>query len=601
MTRVRALAWPLCLWLVVMAVAGFFVAQGQDAEREGLIERTQSRAETGSEFVAAYVDDIFKTEQRLAAEVLQPGWQASDFDEDSQFLGFPAAVLLDRDGRAVALAPAAPELVGADLAQKYAHLTRALEGTPTVSDVVPSAVQGDPVVAFALPMASERYGVLSGAFALADSPLAAFVDRQPIAGTHGVILDSRGEVVVSGGGESPRAKALLTRLQDSSGTPILIDDRVVVGAPVRGTSWIYVLDVPRTTLLAPAAGNNGSEWGLLAVVGMVALGGILVAQRAKVASHLARLEKEQVDQRLRLTVEHAPVGMALVDLDRRFVEPNRRLCEMLGYSPEELTHLTFEDVTLPEDVSVGLDRLAMLTAGEIPHVELEQRYVRSDGSLLWGRLSVSVVRDSAGDPVYYVNQVEDVTEVRKARAELQHKALYDPLTGLANRSLLMDRLTFALGSDRGHAGVGVGFCDLDRFKSINDAHGHGVGDEVLKVVARRLQETVRAVDTVARLGGDEFVIVLHDVHSASEARAVMDRARRSVEQPIVTDGVTIRTSLSAGLAFAEPGSDPDVLLRNADASLYVSKNAGRGRVTVHAEVLRPTDQEPGRENVRSTT
>ena len=601
MTRVRALAWPLCLWLVAMLGAGFFVAQGQEAEREGLTERTQSRAETGSEFVAAYVDDVFKTEQRLADEVLRPGWQTSDFDEDSEFLGFPAAVLLDRDGRAVALTPAAPELVGADLTQKYAHLAQALEGTPTVSDVVPSAVEGDPIVAFAMPIASERYGVLSGAFALADSPLAAFVDRQPIAGTRGAILDSRGEVVVTGGGESPLAKALLTRLQESPGTPILTEGRVVVSAPVRGTSWTYVLDVPRTTLLAPAAGNNASEWGLLAAIGMVALGGIFVAQRARAAGQQARLEKEQVDQRLRLTVEHAPVGMALVDLDHRFVEPNRRLCEMLGYTPEELTQLTFEDVTLPEDVSVGLDRLDLLAAGEIPHVELEKRYVRSDGSLLWGRLSVSVVRDNAGHPLYFVKQVEDVTEVRKARAELQHKALYDPLTGLANRSLLMDRLAFALGSDRGHDGVGVGFCDLDHFKSINDSHGHGAGDEVLKVVARRLQETVRAVDTVARLGGDEFVIVLHDVHSASEASAVMDRARRSVEQPIVVDGVTIRTSLSGGLAFAEPGSDPDVLLRNADASLYVAKNAGRGRVAVHAEVLRPTHEEADRGRARSST
>ena len=589
MTRVRGVAWPLCLWLVAMTLSGFLVARGQEAERNGLIERTQSRADTSSGFVSAYVEDVFKTEERLAAEVVQEDWKPTDFEESSEFLGFSAAVLLDKDGRVVALAPAAPEMQGVNLAEKYEHLAAALAGTPTVSDVVPSSGEGDPIVAFALPMDSERFGVLSSAYDLTESPLAAFLERQPIAGTRGALLDSRGEVVVvSNEGEGALAQAQLAELQDSPGEPVFTQGRVVVGAPVQGTSWTYVLDVPRKTLLAPASANNPSEWLMLVVTGIIALVGIAVIRRATAAREEARLETARVDRRLRLTVENAPVGMALVDLDHRFVEPNRRLCEMLGYSADELTELTFEDVTLPEDVDVGVDQLGLLAAGKIEHVELEKRYVRSDGSHLWGRLSVSMVRDEAGAPAYFVKQVEDVTEVRRARAELQQRALYDPLTGLANRSLLMDRLTVALSSsERYQSNVGIGFCDVDHFKSINDTRGHQVGDEVLKVVARRLVQSVRADDTVARLGGDEFVILLRDVTSPSEAMAVMDRASQSIKEPIVVNGVTVSTSLSGGLAFASPGSDPDVLLRDADAALYVAKKAGRGRIEVHDPVPQP--------------
>lgn len=586
------MVWPLCLWLVVVAAIGFFVARGQALEREALVDRTQNRAAVGASFVAAYVDDVFTTEQRLADRVEQPGWQTSDFPEDSEYLGFPDAVLLDGQGRVASLTPAAPQMQGVNLAQKYEHLEAALAGTPTVSDVVPSAAEGTPIVAFAMPVNS-RFAVLSGAFSLTDSPLVEFLERQPIAGTHGVLLDSTGEVIVSEGqSASDLATRLFSQLQRSPDEPIVTDDRVVVAASVPGTGWTYVLDTPRKALLSPAAANNMIEWVLLGAFALLALGGIAATQRVAAAREKARTEKEWADQRLRLTVEHAPIGMALVDLDHRYIEPNRRLCEMLGYSTEELTRLTFEDVTHPDDVAIGLKRLDLLVAGETESVEMEKRYVRSDGSLLWGRLSVSVIRRKNGDPAYFVKQVEDITEMRRTRDDLRHRALYDPLTTLANRSLLMDRLTAALDNERHGSSVGVAFCDIDHFKNINDTHGHKVGDEVLKVVARRLQQAVRANDTVARLGGDEFVILFDDVISPAKAAAVVERANCSIKEPVVIDGVTIRTSLSGGLAFAIVGTDPDTLLHEADAALYAAKNAGRGRIEMRPELLRRRSKDP---------
>jgi diguanylate cyclase (GGDEF)-like protein/PAS domain S-box-containing protein len=571
-------AGPVCLWLLVMSALGLMVMRSQAQERDGLVDRFQSRADAGSGVVAAYVDDVFMDERRLAREVSRDTWQPADFDVNTDLLGIPSAMLLDRDGRVVGVAPDVPEMLGTELAATYPHLMSALGGQSAVSDVVPSVVDGDPVVAFALPViTSDRVTVLSAEFNLAEGPLASFLARQPIAGTHGVLLDSSGKVIASSG-ETSLTQTLFGRLKRSEQDPIVAGDRVVAAQAVQGTEWTYVVDAPREAVVAPGGANDLGEWALLAVAAMVSLAGLLVAQRARTDRSKARVEKEQVDQRLRNTVENAPVGMTLVDLGHRFVEPNKRLCQMLGYSAEELTRLTFQDVTHAEDMALDMALLDQLIAGEIESYELEKRYVQQDGSLLWGRLAVSVLRDETGGLAYFVSQIEDVTEVRKARTDLQHRALYDPLTGLANRSLLMDRLTMALGNERNPVNVGVGFCDLDHFKSINDTHGHQVGDEVLTEVARRLQESVRAEDTVARLGGDEFVIVLHDVTSPEEATTVLDRASRAVREPMVIGGLTLRTSLSVGLAIAAHGDDPDVLLRDADAAMYAAKKGGRGRI-----------------------
>ena len=568
----------MCLWLLVMSALGLMVMRSQAQERDGLVDRFQSRADAGSGVVAAYVDEVFMDERRLAREVSRETWQPTDFGVNTDLLGIPSALLLDRDGRVVAMAPDVPELAGTELASRYPHLISALAGQSAVSDVVPSVVDGDPVVAFALPlMTSERVTVLSAEFNLAEGPLVSFLARQPIAGTHGALLDSSGKVIASSG-ETALTQTMFGQLKRSEQDPIVAGDRVMAAQPVQGTEWTYVVDAPHAAVVAPGSANDLGEWALLAVAAMVSLAGLLIAQRARADRSKARLEKEQVDQRLRNTVENAPVGMTLVDLSHRFVEPNKRLCQMLGYSADELTKLTFQDVTHADDVSLDMALLDQLVAGEIDSYELEKRYVQQDGSLLWGRLAVSVLRDETGGLAYFVSQIEDVTEVRKARTELQHRALYDPLTGLANRSLLMDRLTVALGNDRHQVNVGVGFCDLDHFKSINDTHGHQVGDEVLTEVARRLQEAVRAEDTVARLGGDEFVIILHDVTSPEEATAVLDRASRSIREPIVLGGLTLRTSLSVGLAIAAHGDDPDVLLRDADAAMYAAKKSERGRI-----------------------
>jgi diguanylate cyclase (GGDEF)-like protein/PAS domain S-box-containing protein len=299
------------------------------------------------------------------------------------------------------------------------------------------------------------------------------------------------------------------------------------------------------------------------------------------------------EERFRSAFANAPIGNLMTSLREpdfgRLIAANPAAQRMLGYSEESLRSMAFQDITHPDDVGRDTEMLPRLLSGELRKLEYEKRYVRADGSSVWVSLSATVVRDADGSPIHSITQLVDISERRthaeelgRLNRELVHRALYDSLTGLANRGLLMDRLRVALQHDRRQGAVGIGFCDVDHFKAINDTYGHHVGDEVLKEVARRLQASVRSGDTVARLGGDEFVILLHDTPSSSEAATVVDRASQSMQAPIVVGEVTVQVSLSGGLVIAPPGSDPELVLRDADAALYVVKNSGRGRIEVNA-------------------
>jgi len=162
---------------------------------------------------------------------------------------------------------------------------------------------------------------------------------------------------------------------------------------------------------------------------------------------------------------------------------------------------------------------------------------------------------------------------------LSHRAQHDPLTGLANRGQLEERITDALtrGPRRG-GGIAVLFCDLDRFKSINDAYGHSGGDAVLKEVANRVRGACRSDDLIARLGGDEFVVLLHGVSDLGAAAQVAEKIRRAVKEPISVAGVEATLTISIGLALAGPDSDPARLLGSADRALYRAKESGRDQV-----------------------
>jgi len=218
--------------------------------------------------------------------------------------------------------------------------------------------------------------------------------------------------------------------------------------------------------------------------------------------------------------------------------------------------------------------------------DFEHRILLADGGVRWLRCRGQAIGDAAGAPVRMHGTAQDVTDRKQAEATLAHQAQHDGLTGLPNRTMLEDRLSQALGRSRRSAGgVAVLFLDVDRFKVINDARGHSVGDLLLQAVAARLRATVRPADTVARFGGDEFVIVIE----GTDADAVADLVERIggvLRPPIALHESEISVTVSIGVALEGPGDGVESLIRDADAAMYLAKEQGRDRCVVFDAPMR---------------
>ncbi|MGQ0631458.1 MAG: diguanylate cyclase domain-containing protein [Sporichthyaceae bacterium] len=281
--------------------------------------------------------------------------------------------------------------------------------------------------------------------------------------------------------------------------------------------------------------------------------------------------------------DHAPVGMALLDLNGQWFRINPELCRMLGYPVDVLLANSPADLVLPEDAAAEAAACAELStaAGQLT---AESRYRHRDGNVVWVRRNMSVVRDAAGEPSYVVAAYTDIGARRTEDARLAYLALHDALTGLANRALLDDRMAQAVAArDRDGGVVTVLFCDVDGLKTVNDSYGHRFGDDVLVTVATRLAAKVRGGDTVARVGGDEFVVVAH-LRDPADAEAMCRRLRSAVEAApglLAPDGRTVDIRVSIGYAVSHDDQiDASTLLGFADESMYAVK---RRRLTPRRE------------------
>ncbi|WP_298456681.1 bifunctional diguanylate cyclase/phosphodiesterase [uncultured Cellulomonas sp.] len=305
------------------------------------------------------------------------------------------------------------------------------------------------------------------------------------------------------------------------------------------------------------------------------------------AQMLQRQALQSSEDQFRRTFQDAPIGMSITGLDGRFHQVNTALTTILGRTEDELLATTTAALVLPEDRDADAEQRRALDAGEIDSYQVQARFLRGTGEPVWTRLTVSLVRGRDGVPLHYVGQMEDVSEVRRAHDLLERRALYDHLTGLANRSLLLDRLTHALGvAARTDKLVAVVFMDLDHFKRINDSLGHDAGDRLLQEVAARMQSSVRPSDTVARLGGDEFVLVMEGVGSVDDAGQALQRVLDTVQQPVTIGDHEVVPGVSAGLTVSDGARTADQVLGDADTALYVAKDRGRSRWEVYDEAYR---------------
>jgi diguanylate cyclase (GGDEF)-like protein/PAS domain S-box-containing protein len=223
----------------------------------------------------------------------------------------------------------------------------------------------------------------------------------------------------------------------------------------------------------------------------------------------------------------------------------------------------------------SIELLAAMEARREAHATV--RSYRRDGTMYWNEIYVSPVRDENGDVQHLVHVAYDVTETRRYQEQLEYRANFDTLTGLANRNLLQDRLQQALSyAARSNRTVWVAFVDLDRFKFVNDSAGHNCGDVLLKVVAERLKAGVRATDTVGRIGGDEFVLVLPQSETRPMTANTIEKIMAQIARPVPIGGKEFFVSCSVGISvFPTDGVSPETLLMHADIAMFRAKEMGR--------------------------
>ncbi|MBI5005723.1 MAG: PAS domain S-box protein [Nitrosomonadales bacterium] len=424
---------------------------------------------------------------------------------------------------------------------------------------------------------------------------------------------------------------------------------------------------------------------------------------------------QESEEKFRVTFNLAEVGIARVALDGGWLEVNQRVCEIVGYTKDELMKLTFQDITHPDDLDADLDYVRQMLNGERHTYSMEKRYIRKSGEAVWILLSVALVHHEDGTPNYFISVIEDinqrkldelrlrkltlaveqspesivitnidadieyvneafvrntgysreevigqnprilhsgktpkdnykalwedlvagkvwqgefhnkrkdgseyiehaiispirqpdgsithyiavkedVTEKRRAEAEINRLAFYDTLTGLPNRSLLLERLSQTLATTRrsGHYSALISY-NLDRFKTVNDAGGQELGDQLLKALTERLGHTIREGDVVARIGGDEFCILLTDLAPQQQSAAhyalhVADKLHAALQKPlqIAKDGLTLTACLGIAL-FPEGDTDtPLDILRRTNSALHHAKQRGSGQTAFFESAL----------------
>ena len=286
----------------------------------------------------------------------------------------------------------------------------------------------------------------------------------------------------------------------------------------------------------------------------------------------------EAERRYRGLFDNALEGIFRTTMEGRYLGANPALANIYGFeSPDELiASLQNIGSQLYVDPERRQEFMRIITSrGSL--AGFESQVYRKNGDVIWISENARVITDDHGTLQGYEGTVEDITDRKLYQSRIEQQANFDPLTGLANRSLLQDRLRQAILTAASFSTrLAVAFIDLDRFKFINDSLGHHVGDELLKTMAARFHACVHERDTVARLGGDEFVLLLNSSGSADEVRLVLERMLNTVTQPWMTEHGEYQITCSVGVAlYPDDGVDAQTLLKHADSAMYRAKDSGR--------------------------
>jgi diguanylate cyclase (GGDEF)-like protein/PAS domain S-box-containing protein len=313
----------------------------------------------------------------------------------------------------------------------------------------------------------------------------------------------------------------------------------------------------------------------------------------------AELHLRQGEARFRALVQNSSDAILLVDQAALVTYQSPSAERVLGYPSDALLGTGLEDLSDPQDLLRLQSQLTEVLARPGLSRRVELRLRRRDGDLVDVEAVLNNLQDDPSVGATLVT-IRDISERKRFELTLTHQAFHDELTGLANRALFTDRVAHALRR-RGRDGLAMAvlLLDLDDFKTINDSLGHAAGDALLRAVSERLEGLLRPGDTTARLGGDEFAMLLADLPAEEAAVVAVERILATLAQPMVIDGREVFAHASIGVAYAGAETeDPEELVRNADAAMYVVKTDGKGRYAIfephmHAAAVHRLDLRAG--------
>ncbi len=298
---------------------------------------------------------------------------------------------------------------------------------------------------------------------------------------------------------------------------------------------------------------------------------MLVKKKIEQANRAIEAEKEMN----RIIVHSSPLAIYTRDKSGMVTAWNQACERMFGWTEGEVIGKPLPTVPIGKEDESEEFRRQILERDRTIQTEVQRR--RKDGVLIDLIVTMSALRNEAGDIEGYLAIAADITERKAAEKRVEFLAHHDVLTALPNRLLVQDRFRQAAAyADREAKKVALVFFDLDHFKSINDSLGHSVGDALLVEIASRLKNTVRSIDTISRQGGDEFLIVLSNLPDADIIPAILSKYRNRLQEPFYIDENELPISMSIGVAlYPDDGLDFDTLLKKADMAMYRAKDAGR--------------------------
>ena len=318
--------------------------------------------------------------------------------------------------------------------------------------------------------------------------------------------------------------------------------------------------------------------------------GLSLTWRDVTDRHTVTQALAESEEHYRLLTENASDVVMLLTPNWNYEWVSDSVTDVLGWRPPDLVGHAIDEFINPDDLA----RFRQVVAGAPGSAaSVEFRFRCADGTYQWVACRTRVKVNQDGTPGAVVGAMVDITDRKTAEAELTFSASHDPLTGLANRTMLVDEADRALvAGQRSGRTTALLMVDLDHFKNINDTLGHAVGDELLRTVAGRIAASLRSVDLVARHGGDEFVVLLRDLDDPSDALRLAERLVVKSREPVTVGGTELYATASVGVASAIPGVDPVRgavdLIREADTAMYAAKLAGRDRVAQFTDDLRRT-------------